>query len=525
MAEKKTLNKVPAEKKGVSGDGFIMPRAKVRPSPSPSVDVPSSPLPDTTDIWAEMEEACPTFKELLETKRAQRGGASSDGIASGALTTDFKRMRLNENEAVPDEAAKTDEAAMTEGGSDGDFVVVSAATVSLTATQKKRKARKAAKARALSSTPPASASIKDLLRGEGSLEERKNAALQAVAAAAAASSSCAAAESASNAGDEDNGKGSASDEEDRKTHASSKLSSTRSHRSKGWASYQRNQARLAQHLEEKGLKWDETKKLRDAVANSSRSMGLPGSVAVAIQRCGIQEMPAMTEEEKVAAIVEGMKKEPNMSFLTGFLTKNAEGYYHCSLCNKIADEWHLKSGAHLLRAEEHALAGLLSGRAGSCRRFQNGRGYQGVLTRQGVMAFWGDEIHNLGIKAMEVLRVKKVFWVNSRKPLVPESVEGTRVAMVLYSGSGKYNTETRYHWLDELVDHADVLEDMSADVASVSATDTAGWWPVVAFTLSDKTKEALGIWKEQGMVKLAISCFYQLLSDRVDVWVLSYPEK
>ena len=164
------------------------------------------------------------------------------------------------------------------------------------------------------------------------------------------------------------------------------------------------------------------------------------------------------------------------------------------------------------------------GGEGSGRRFANPMGYQGELTLKGVHDFWGDSISTLPAASLQLLTNKGHFVLN-RNPLRRSDVIMARLAMISYSGQGKYDRSTQIVYYDELVNDESVLADMQA--ASTKPPRGQGWWPVVSFELTKESKKRLWVMddEEEGVKNHCVSCFYQLMSARPDVWVVPFPKK
>jgi hypothetical protein len=289
--------------------------------------------------------------------------------------------------------------------------------------------------------------------------------------------------------------------------------------------------RMEMHLMTKGGRYTDDHATRSRLAGAEAATGAKGSVAFSQYAKIVRDTPGLSAEEQDRRIVAALTTEPSHSYLCGFLVRDSsDGSFFCTLCKKNGTEAHLSSAMHLMRAEQHGLADLLGGTSTTARRFTSSTGYVGPLTKIGIMSFWGDEIQNLVARSLDILRQKQAFWVNSRYPITLVDVRQARLALVQYTGTGKYSLQNGLAYFDEVIDHPSMIEAMSkegvkVDDLTTESDETKGWWPVVAFTLDKATRERCRIWDEPDVDPVPVSCFYQLLSDRVDVWTVPVPKK
>jgi hypothetical protein len=218
------------------------------------------------------------------------------------------------------------------------------------------------------------------------------------------------------------------------------------------------------------------------------------------------------------------------------IVKRPDGTRYCTLCEKVADGKHEQSSAHFARVEEDALTTAMVGVALGARRFQRKTaGCPGKATKKNLMAFWGDALPNLPQVAMERLDKMGVLYADGREcyPIHRHEVRGFRLAIVSYSGSGKYTAESKFAWYDELPDSDEVIHMLpptSCRRAWTRATGDGpqlpqghGWWPVVAPTLTDAAAARFTGWIEidnlQKTKGILVICIYQLLDDgRIVGW-------
>ena len=171
-----------------------------------------------------------------------------------------------------------------------------------------------------------------------------------------------------------------------------------------------------------------------------------------------------------------------------------EGAMHCTLCNKIADQSHLGSLGHLGRMEEDAIATLMAGKTTSTRRLVDGKlgcGCMGVPTRKGIMKHWGDELLCLPMEAKKRHQEMGAIYINSKEETAvkEEHVEGYRLGVVSYKGSGKY-AQSSFQWFDDLPDSEEVMDEQWAQ--KMVLQEDQGWWPVVALELCPQANERVG---------------------------------
>ena len=187
----------------------------------------------------------------------------------------------------------------------------------------------------------------------------------------------------------------------------------------------------------------------------------------------------------------------------------------CIVCRKVATEAHVASGAHMLKMEEEAISNSMGGDAKSLRRFEKDVLCQGPATKKLIFEFWGDAIQNLPQVSREIHEKKKCFYINSKMDRAIKPKDAIHeLAIVSYSGGGKYNSSTYIPWHD-LPDQVE-----TADESQLKRTppEGQGWWPVIA--LRKETERYQG--KE--VCKVLLVCFYQLQSDGpVPAWWI-YPE-
>ena len=234
------------------------------------------------------------------------------------------------------------------------------------------------------------------------------------------------------------------------------------------------------------------------------------------------------------------------------------GVERCVLCDKEATESHLTSAGHLEKtAREFFLDGVIGPAkeddTGSVRRLTDGRINRGqpgtpyddsygitvttkkqavrdgfpLLTKQSTREYWGESVENLAAIAGRIIKDKdfmvKVSENKAALKISRTSIKGTRVALVSYKGSGKYEEENRLVCFDEIPDSDELVRDDYVERTRIPQNQ--GWWPVVIVDV-DEREEALQNRGEKK--KLLVTCIYQLqeASDGYEIagwWILSDP--
>ena len=172
--------------------------------------------------------------------------------------------------------------------------------------------------------------------------------------------------------------------------------------------------------------------------------------------------------------------------------------------------------------EEDAICTWMAGDAKSKRRFEKGGtapGFVGIPTQKALLDFWGDALPNFPKFAHDTLQKKGVLYADGKEkyPIMADEVLGFRMAIVSYNGAGKYTTESKILWYDDLPDHDPQGPWRTPDGAPPQLPAGQGWWPVVSPNLSFETRHRFWqavqvdhINKKKGIL---VICFYQILED------------
>jgi hypothetical protein len=217
-----------------------------------------------------------------------------------------------------------------------------------------------------------------------------------------------------------------------------------------------------------------------------------------------REVDEPTPAEKCEDVVQ-FRGKMESSFQKQFLEWDpAQKQDKCTLCSKFANEAHLTSLGHLKNLEEAAMGNMLAGNTLNNRRFKktDSPGCPSPPTKANLLKFWGDELEN-----------------KEKKFLEPKDVLGCRLGIVRYSGQGKYAQNT-FVWFDELPDCDEVASDDWLDKIDKKGNTKGGWWPVVAYNMSQETTRQRAPWnimKPEAKIIL-VTCFYQIMEGRIVGW-------
>ena len=283
----------------------------------------------------------------------------------------------------------------------------------------------------------------------------------------------------------------------------------------------KNKDRMSAYLSSKGAAFQDDWSLRSRIAGAEVATGVRGSAAVSQHAAIFQAIPDPTPEQKERNLLDALCKKDNMSYITSWLRLDEQQQvYRCELCQKVATSEHLGSVGHMMKSEEHALSEALGG-TGSSRRFGHASGFTGEATMGNITRFWGDSLHGMPVKTMQMLSEKPFTLLGKR--LLPEHISRCRLALVSYQGQGKYDRSTRMHYFDELVDEEEVLRER---MQSMLPPPNQGWWPVMSFELEQRAKKHFELdyyaSANPDSNPQPVSCFYQLLSKAPDVWLVPF---
>ena len=315
---------------------------------------------------------------------------------------------------------------------------------------------------------------------------------------------------------------------------------------------QKDHARMVAHLAKQGITW--TPKVDEASSNSTkrqtelwttpenRRAGLvaatglhtaKGSVAqhvyaehlasINIQGRLEREVDEPTPAEKCEDVVQ-FRGKMESSFQKQFLEWDpAQKQDKCTLCSKFANEAHLTSLGHLKNLEGAAMGNMLAGNTLNNRRFKktDSPGCPSPPTKANLLKFWGDELPNMAQIAEQMFKQKGKIYIDNKEKnfLEPKDVLGCRLGIVRYSGHGKYAQNT-FEWYDELPDCDEVASDDWLDKIDKKGNTKGGWWPVVAYNMSQETTRQRAPWnipKPEAKIIL-VTCFYQIMEGRIVGW-------
>ena len=288
----------------------------------------------------------------------------------------------------------------------------------------------------------------------------------------------------------------------------------RSHASKGSGPRQKQLDRLQAHLGRQGLSYSPHLALRHRLNAASTSMGIAGTAATSVQSKMIEDRKA-EGNMSMKELVQRESTFPNEQFV-----RNGQ----CTLCQKTADEWHLSSCAHRLRAEEHVIGTEMSGPAASARRFSvESRGYGGgcpkPLNKRNMYEYWGAGIESLVQAAQKRILERPVIF--EKKVILDSSkIKAYELCIVSYRGTGKYgNGDDDDEHRMQLHPWVNVPDDEHSLEPQPLPPPGCSWWPVVKLHPQDAVVEEVR--QHRGWAANAYSpivCFYQLMSTPPAAW-------
>jgi hypothetical protein len=458
-------------------------------------------------VWAE-----PLMLAKAKSSAKPRDIGSSSRDSCSSIDSDLKRLKID---SPKEHDGEMEEDVVEEDVVEEEFVVVEEGSSAAGGRRRKRGGKRHNNKGKGEEDKPADF-IKQLMQNKELSMEDKKAALLVAAQALHKNDE---AEEKNKAEDKTEDKQFSDDDRDgMKSHSQGKLSSTRSHKSKGASHVAKNQARLEKFLQSKGIRPDMQTLEQRRIAAAAASMNLPGTIAVAAQNKMIAEAPVLTEEEREAELVQMLIDtnpllEPGRMINCDWL-QDRQGEPYCTLCEKVAYEMHLLSHTHMMRVEEHSISTMMSGRSNSARRFSSA-GMQGVATKASLLSFWGEGLTSLPEEAKARHATGKVIYLDKQsKQILPADVEGYVMHIVSYTGQGKYSRGNQIYAFHDLADADD--EDVTG--LKPVAPSGQGWWPVIELKLVASARRRF--WLEEGF-KVVI-CFYQLQSNPLVSWAIDF---
>ncbi|MFM7989985.1 MAG: hypothetical protein ACKPKO_62790, partial [Candidatus Fonsibacter sp.] len=132
---------------------------------------------------------------------------------------------------------------------------------------------------------------------------------------------------------------------------------------------------------------------------------------------------------------------------------------YCGACMKVGMRWgnHRSSKAHKDMLAWHASCDQLMGPTRGPRAYSQGMPLpsNGVLDDKDLVAFWGDEVMQMGAKAMAILKERGILRVaksRAQEHIKPANIVAAQLAFVAFSsGSGQYEDgKARLRWPQSL---------------------------------------------------------------------------
>ena len=109
--------------------------------------------------------------------------------------------------------------------------------------------------------------------------------------------------------------------------------------------------------------------------------------------------------------------------------------------------------------------------------------------------------------------------LNNKVIICPEDVQGYELAIVSYSGSGKYN-KPHGNFLHPFIELPDSEEVVTCETPAPIPPHGEGWWPVISMRLIDEGVARITKVSRGG---IRLVCFYQLLGDTMVCWQYTMP--
>jgi hypothetical protein len=139
-------------------------------------------------------------------------------------------------------------------------------------------------------------------------------------------------------------------------------------------------------------------------------------------------------------------------------------------------------------------------------------GYKGVLCKEGVRGFWGDQVDGLDAKVSLRLRERDSLKlkpnIGTATHVSFKDIHNFTMGVASYNpGASKYHGQNFVEW----VHVPDTEQDLHLPSLPGCEPDGAfGWWPVVAVSLSaDKEHKVDRVW---------LVCVYQAMDDEITAW-------
>ena len=224
----------------------------------------------------------------------------------------------------------------------------------------------------------------------------------------------------------------------------------------------------------------------------------------------------------------------------------------CVLCGKTATHAHLLSDGHRRKLDDQALGDLLAGQAQSTRNLTHGavnRGMYELPTQTAALNFWGESLMNMVPAGLGILRRSNGVWVDKqlrgggRRRIPPGLIRTAELALLKYSGQGKYFRNDFWYWHDLPTDLGILTRPAGDRPAPPDAADAQrpeapargrprphhtmrqmedgeGWWPVLVLTLEERLE---WLTPESEMRVVLVICFYQLMGSEHSAWWLEIP--
>ena len=200
----------------------------------------------------------------------------------------------------------------------------------------------------------------------------------------------------------------------------------------------------------------------------------------------------------------------------------------CTCCMKEADQWHVGSATHVSREMEiRALNHML----GPVRWRQLYTGYVSppgskYISKRRIADFWGDEIELFALRALEVIRREGYIMTKASKsgkafPIPAAAIRSASVALVPYSGAGKYENSAAVKWcnLPEDEHHLDVESSM-VDLQLQAVQPGQSWWPVAILDIDPSPQFGHQVMWTATCGLLLASCIHQAIVSPIWAWFI-----
>jgi hypothetical protein len=306
-------------------------------------------------------------------------------------------------------------------------------------------------------------------------------------------------------------------DDDKETHWTRDSGSTnRTNRQKGSGRVKKLQERAAKHRKSEGIE-DFPKNANDRLA---------GGVALREKMKKEDLMSRLIKSDRELARIEGTLSRhiANRSVPADLIFRGN----FCTCCEKEADQWHVGSATHTSR--EMVIRGL-NHMLGPVRWRKLYQGYEPpagskYISKRRIEEFWGDEIALFALRALEVIKHEGFITTKASKSgkafqIPAAAIRSATVALVPYSGAGKYENSSAVKWCN-LPEDEHNLDGKSSmvDLQLQAILPGQSWWPVAILDVDPSPEFGQQVMWTATCGLLLATCIHQAIVSPIWAWFI-----